>query len=69
MNLAKKLTELEEIELLSLLEEEDSYQKSVLYKTVFNSFYGWQQGSLGLGIHDPGRYRRAGLFWRQRTEK
>lgn len=43
MNLAEKLTESEEIELLELLEQEDSYQKSILYKSVFNSFYDWQK--------------------------
>lgn len=43
MNLAEKLTETEEIELLVLLEQEDTYQKSILYKTVYDSFYPWQK--------------------------
>ena len=43
MNLAEQLTETEEIELLALLEQEDTYQKSVLYKTVYDSFYPWQK--------------------------
>ena len=43
MNLAGKLTETEEIELLALLEQEDTYQKSILYKTTFDSFYSWQK--------------------------
>jgi phage terminase large subunit-like protein len=43
VNLAEKLTESEEIELLSLLEQEDAYQKSILYKSVFASFYDWQK--------------------------
>lgn len=43
MNLAEKLTESEEIELLALLEQEDAYQKSILYKTTFDSFYDWQK--------------------------
>jgi len=42
VNLAEKLTESEEIELLALLEQEDSYQKSILYKTIYESFYDWQ---------------------------
>ena len=43
MNLADKLTETEEIELLGLLQQEDDYQKSILYKTVYDSFYPWQK--------------------------
>lgn len=43
MNLAVKLTGTEEIELLSLLEAEDIYQKSIMYKTVYDSFYDWQR--------------------------
>jgi phage terminase large subunit-like protein len=43
VNLAEQLTETEEIELLALLEQEDTYQKSVLYKTVYDSFYPWQK--------------------------
>lgn len=43
MNLAEKLTESEEIELLALLEQEDTYQKSILYKATFDSFYDWQK--------------------------
>ena len=43
MNLAEQLTETEEIELLALLEQEDTYQRSVLYKTVYDSFYPWQK--------------------------
>jgi phage terminase large subunit-like protein len=43
VNLAEKLTESEEIELLALLEQEDAYQKSILYRSVFDSFYDWQK--------------------------
>tara|TARA_R110000823_G_scaffold194633_1_gene325977 strand:- start:244 stop:1683 length:1440 start_codon:yes stop_codon:yes gene_type:complete len=43
VNLADKLTETEEIELLGLLQQEDDYQKSILYKTVYDSFYPWQK--------------------------
>lgn len=43
MILPQNLTETEEIELLKLLEQEDLYQKSILYKTTFESFYSWQQ--------------------------
>ena len=43
MNVAQSLTETEEIELLGLLEQEDSYQRSILYKTVYDSFYPWQK--------------------------
>lgn len=43
MNSAKQLTETEEIELLALLEQEDTYQKSILYKSVYDSFYPWQK--------------------------
>lgn len=43
MNLAENLTELQEIELLNLLEQEETYQKSILYKTVYDSFYPWQK--------------------------
>ncbi len=42
MNLAEGLTESEEIELLELLEQENTHQKSILYQTAFNSFYDWQ---------------------------
>ena len=43
MNSAKQLTETEEIELLALLEQEDTYQKSILYRSVYDSFYPWQK--------------------------
>ncbi len=43
MNLAEKLTETEEIELLKLLEAEDRFQRSILYKSVYDSFYPWQK--------------------------
>jgi len=43
VNFAEQLTENEEIELLTLLEQEDTYQKSILYKTVYDSFYPWQK--------------------------
>ena len=37
------MTEIEEIELLKLLESENSYQKTIMHKTTFNSFYDWQR--------------------------
>jgi len=40
---SENLTESEEIELLNLLEQEDAYQKTILYKTVYDSFYPWQK--------------------------
>ena len=43
MNLAEKLTETEEIELLSLLEQEDAHQRSIKYLSVYESFYDWQK--------------------------
>ena len=43
MNAAVKMTEIEEIELLKLLESENTYQKTIMHKTTFNSFYDWQK--------------------------
>jgi phage terminase large subunit-like protein len=39
----ENLTEQEEIELLSLLETEQTFLKTVLYKTVYDTFYPWQK--------------------------
>jgi phage terminase large subunit-like protein len=39
----ENLTELEEIELLSLLQTEQSFLKTVLYKSVYDTFYPWQK--------------------------
>lgn len=39
----ESLSEKEQIELLQLLEGEESDRKANLYKTIFNSFYPWQK--------------------------
>ncbi len=41
--LSECLSDHEEVELLYLLEEEDTFQKSIVYKTVYDSFYPWQK--------------------------
>lgn len=43
MNINAELTDMEEIELLNLLEDEDKFQQSILYKTTYSLFYDWQK--------------------------